>query len=355
MTGYRSKGRLAALLWLLCCCAALLAGCGGGQPAAEMSAVSSASGSSGGEAEPSSPAMGSVYTDAAERFQITVPEGWTEQAGQSSGDYALFVSPSGARALELETQEADCNLLAYSAAEFTAAYQEALEDFQLQSLSTVTANGSTGVALRYTCTRDGTAYTAAQYVMAGAYDYNITFFAVDSDADFLALAEDSIATFRELDPENDPVALEDRLVGQTYRDGANGYAITLPEGWRVASQEKDCVAFQSGDGGSDINVQCGALDEKLFSYQQEAFLESFQQMFGASVQITAFSTVELDGTAALYLECSYSYDGKALVSQQYSLNGAGATYRITFTSASAEAGETDFAKVASSFTMADAK
>lgn len=344
---------LTGLLCLLTCVTAVLSGCGGSTPSQTQSeepapmfsaAVNVSEGST-------TLSVNGVYTDPDRDYQLTIPDGWKEDSSQTEKNRILFVSPEGTRSVELKKQTADCNLLAYSQSDFTRTYQESLDNFRLQSFKTVTANGSKGIALRYTCTRDNTDYVVLQYVMAGDFDYNITYSAIDGDDAFLTLAEASIGTFRELDPEHDPATLANRLNGRVYTDGTNFYTITLPKNWRISERNTNCVIFTSSDRKSNINVRCSAIDAQLFRYEKSYFTTHFQGLLGKSATITEFTTTTVNGKKALYLACRYSYNGQTLLSKQYNINSGDTTYIITFTSTVADADKTKFDDVAKTFQL----
>jgi hypothetical protein len=207
------------------------------------------------------------------------------------------------------------------------------------------------VRLSYTCTQNGQSYTVVQYILAGDSDYNITYSATGDSSELSSLAESSINTFRELDPDNDPSLLVNRLATRDYRDGAKGYSLTLPKNWRVASQTSDTVVFTDVDETYSINVQCSEADSSLFRYQQSYFDDYFTAAFGQTATISQFQTTTLSDTKALYLVCSYTYHGTALTSKQYIVNSDDTAYHITFTAPTASASKIDFAAVAKSFRL----
>ena len=291
-----------------------------------------------------------VYTDKNKSFQVTIPDDYIEDTTLSKQGRTVFRSPNGTRSVELKKLNPDSNLLAYSRSEFSKAYRDSFEEFQLQQCRPVTVGETNGVYLQFTCKQQGKPYTVAQYVMAGDSDYSVTYASVDGGADFLSLAQESIQTFRELNPEQ-PVPQAGRLIGTTYTDTEDRFTITLPSGWKVSSQTKDSLLFRSGDNKSNLNIQWGQSDKQLLRYQKSYFTQSFQESLGKSAKVTVFQTATLNGINARYLECTYTRNGKSLISKQYLLNSDNITYRITFTSTTANAGKTKFNTVADSFTL----
>lgn len=349
MTNWFPAVRWTALLALPASLLLLLTGCGSGGSIAPPTTPEPTSIAAGDDSQGEAISLTGTYTDPDKDYQLILPAGWTQDAAQSSDDRAVFVSADGTRSVELEKQKADPNLLAYSRSDFGKTYKSALEDFKLQSFSTVTANGSTGVALRYTCTKSGSQYQVVQYVMAGDYDYSVTYSAVGGD--ITDLAAESIATFRELDPDHDPSLLADRLNGAVYTDGSHGYTVTVPDGWRVTEQAADRVTFSSGDKKRNINIGCSDMDTRLFSYQKDYFTQQFQAAFGTTATVTSFSTTTVNGRQALYLACTYTYGGKSLTARQYSINSGDTTYTITHTSQSSGSAKADLDAVVKSLTL----
>lgn len=292
-----------------------------------------------------------VYTDPQKTFQVTVPSDWHEDTAQSKKDRVVLLSPGGNRSVELKKLEMDANLLAYSQETVQKTYAASFSAFQLQSFSTVTANGHKGILLQFTCQKAGKRYTVLQGVLAGESDYSITYAAIDGDEKFLTMARESIETFRELDPIHDPSVLAGRLDGQTYHDTDSRFTVTVPKGWSVEEQQKDQVLFVSADGKSNINVQCTPADKQLLRYKKDYFMDYFRQSLSPSVKITQFSTATVSGEVSRYLVCQYPYAGQTLVSKQYLLNSGDTTYSLTFTSSATSAGKTDFSAVAKRFTV----
>lgn len=358
MAKQKSLVRRLLLISLSAGCILFSAGCGtsGSDDSAPAESVLSDSPALSSVSSDSSTLLSAngIYMDPDKDFQLVLPENWT--ASETSQDNsAIFLSPEGDCSLEIKKQSADQNLLAYSEAEFTQSYQSQLDDFQLKSRETVTINGNKGVFLTYTCTQQNTTYTIYQYILAGDYDYNFTYSTVNDTPSFRDLVTSSIETFRQVDPDHDPSLLLGRLDGQTYHDLNNRFTVTLPSAWKISQQKTDQILFTSGDKKANINILISDVDKKLFQYKKSYFTEYFESSLGKSATITQFSTVTINGSQAIYLECSYPKNGQTLLAKQYLINNGDYTYTLTATATTANAQKIDFKAVAESLQFTESE
>lgn len=308
---------------------------------------------SSSESDPSKDTLSinGVYTDPKKSYQITLPDNWIEDSEHTTNNRVLFLSPSGTRSVEIVRQKSDSNLLAYSEAEFKKAYAAVYDKFKLQEYKRFRNDIYAGIRLRFTCKQNGKTYAVTQYVIPGEYDYNITWTALDNDDAFYQTTRDSVLTFRELNPEYDTIELVGRMYDRTYTDMDNRYTFTLPENWKVSSQQANQVLFISADKTANINIQVTEIDEQLYRYKKSYFTSYFQKAFGKSATITTFKSVKVGGIPARYLECTYTHNTQKLTSCQFLINSDSYTYSITYTAPTAGLNTTNFTTAVKTFTL----
>lgn len=331
-----------ALVSLLAGSAAVFTACGshtepadtvGSESPAIVSSAVEETGTVPAEKDPSGETLSleGVYTNPDRDYQMTLPDGWIEDKEKTNVNTILYLSPNGNRAVEIKRQKADPNLLAYTEADFKKTYAASFKDFKLLEYKRVKANGIHGIRLYFTCKENGRKYTVVQFLMAGEYDYNITWSALDGNKDFFRFTVKSVLTLKELDPDQNPADRTGRLYERTYTDAENRYAIKLPKNWKVSSQKDDQVLFVPADKKTNINIQCKPIDEQLFRYKKSYFTSYFQKAFGKTAAITKFSKTKINGVSALYLEVRYNYNQQNLTSCQYLINKGDYTYSVTYT------------------------
>ncbi|MCI9577196.1 MAG: hypothetical protein HFJ84_11310 [Clostridiales bacterium] len=342
----------------LCACFALLAGCGEEEttslhtPVESLPVVVADSSSSGASSKDNiglpdnighshdcnaegtlcGTIINGVFQDNEKTFRVTLPDGWTIQEKELTDQSMILGSPSDSSILEIRRQKNDPNLFSYTQAEFEESYKTGITDFQIITFEQTTIQNHRAVHMVYTCTNSGVMYQFHQYIIAGDYDYNLTFMRRTDEPDFSQNFLESISSFQEISPIKDPQSNQGKLIGTLYTAADNSYTINLPEGWRVDSSA-DYLLARSADKASNMNVLINEADNNLINYTQSYFQEYYSGMF-SSAKVTSFEKITMNGYPALHLVCSYQANGKNLIANQYLICAPKNTYSLTYTSSS---------------------
>lgn len=272
-----------------------------------------------------------VFQDTQNTFRIQVPEGWSIQEQELSRDSMILGSPTDHATMEIRRQESDPNLLAYTQAEFEQSYQTDVTDFQMLTFEQTSIQNHRAVHLVYTCSDAGVSYQFYQYILAGDFDYNISYIRRRDEPDLSASFLQSIQSFQELSPRTDPQSNQGRLVGTRYTSGDGSYSLSLPEGWRI-DPTQDHIQANSADHTAALTILVGEPDATLVDTKQEQMQQQYSQRF-PDTKISLFEKTTLGGHPALHLVCTYHASGKEVCAEQYVVCSPQHTYHLVYTKA----------------------
>ncbi len=331
----------------------MTAGCASGGEELGTESAQESMADSGNQESSADSDQGTIHTDVGKTFQITVPKGWQLDSEQSSDERSVYISSTGKASLEIRKQEADPNLLAYSASDFESSYSSRFTAFNLKKKEKTKIGSYTCIFLQYTLVQGEQEYTVMQYIMAGDADYSLTYSTTSPTKTFRTKVRKSIETFREMDPLVSPKKLYGRMNGRTYRDEDGAFQITLPEKWRFSEKNGSSVSFRNSDSTASIMICYYEPDNRLFQYKKSYFTKYFQNQFGEATRLSIFRTETLPEGKAIYLECYYGYYGLPLYAKQYLLNTEKNLVTLTATTTQGNRGKVSLASVARTLQIND--